>query len=208
MAGRDLVGPVTAKLCKSAKGARDAEMGLHPAQLWTESAFGEKLGPKVVAIAPTLTGVRDPLDRRSVKSSPPTRRTPPGLPPAREMARTHSFAVTGPTRRSRRDRRRAKLREVKDELRRRMHHSIPEQGHWLKQVVTGYFAYHAVPTNIRALMAFRHHVTDLWRRTLRRRSQKDDMTWARMQKLVDDWLPQPRILHPWPSQRFAVKHPR
>ena len=112
------------------------------------------------------------------------------------------------TRRSRRDRRRVKLREVKDELRRRMHHSIPEQGHWLKQVVTGYFAYHAVPTNIRALMAFRHHVTDLWRRTLRRRSQKDDMTWARMQKLVDDWLPQPRILHPWPSQRFAVKHPR
>jgi group II intron reverse transcriptase/maturase len=112
------------------------------------------------------------------------------------------------TRRSRRDRRRMKLREVKDELRRRMHHSIPEQGHWLKQVVTGYFAYHAVPTNMRALVAFRHQVTDLWRRTLRRRSQKDDTTWARMQKLVDDWLPKPCILHPWPSQRFAVKHPR
>jgi group II intron reverse transcriptase/maturase len=112
------------------------------------------------------------------------------------------------TRRSRRDRRRMKLREVKDELRRRMHYSIPEQGHWLKQVVTGYFAYHAVPTNMRALVAFRHQVTDLWRRTLRRRSQKDDTTWARMQKLVDDWLPKPRILHPWPSQRFAVKHPR
>lgn len=112
------------------------------------------------------------------------------------------------TRRSRRDRRRMKLREVKDELRRRMHYSIPEQGHWLKQVVTGYFAYHAVPTNMRALVAFRHQVTDLWRRTLRRRSQKDDTTWARMQKLVDDWLPKPCILHPWPSQRFAVKHPR
>ena len=61
---------MTAKLCKSAKGARDAEMGLHPAQLWTESAFGKQLGPKVVAIATTLTGMRDPLDRRSVKSSP------------------------------------------------------------------------------------------------------------------------------------------
>ena len=54
-----------------------------------------------------------------------------------------------------------------------MHQPIPVQGRWLTQVVNGYFAYHAVPTNRRALMAFRHHVTDLWRRTLRRRSQKD-----------------------------------
>jgi transposase-like protein len=42
----------------------------------------------------------------------------------------------------------------------------------------------------------RHHATDLWRRTLRRRSQKDGFTWDRMTRLVDDWLPQPRILHP------------
>ncbi len=111
-------------------------------------------------------------------------------------------------RRSRRDRMRAKLHEVKDELRQRMHQPIPEQRRWLAQIVRGYFAYHAVPTNSRALMAFRHHVTDLWRRTLRRRSQKDDTTWARMKRLADDWLPQPRILHPWPSERFAVRHPR
>jgi RNA-directed DNA polymerase len=112
------------------------------------------------------------------------------------------------TRRSRRDRMRAKLREVKDELRQRMHQPIPEQGRWLAQIVRGYFAYHAVPTNSRALLAFRYHVTDLWRRTLRRRSQKDDTTWVRMKRLADDWLPQPRILHPWPSERFAVRHPR
>ncbi len=112
------------------------------------------------------------------------------------------------TRRSRRDRMQAKLREVKDELRQRMHQPIPEQGRWLAQIVRGYFAYHAVPTNSRALLAFRHHVTDLWRRTLRRRSQKDDTTWTRMKRLADDWLPQPRILHPWPSERFAVRHPR
>ena len=61
-----------------------------------------------------------------------------------------------------------------------MHEPIPEQGRWLKQVVTGFFAYHAVPTNSRALSAFRHYVTDHWRRTLRRRSQKDGMTWERM----------------------------
>ena len=74
-------------------------------------------------------------------------------------------------RKSRTDRMRATLRRVKDALRRRMHQPIPVQGRWLTQVVRGYFAYHAVPTNRRALMAFRHHVTDLWRRTLRRRVQ-------------------------------------
>ena len=50
-------------------------------------------------------------------------------------------------RKSRRDRMRAKLKEIKEELRRRMHQPIPEQGTWLAQVVRGYFAYHAVPTN-------------------------------------------------------------
>ena len=111
-------------------------------------------------------------------------------------------------RRSRRDRMRTKLQEVKEELRRRMHQPIPDQGRWLKQVVAGFFAYHAVPTNSAAIGAFCHHVTDQWRRTLRRRSQKDALTWGRMTKLVDDWLPKPRILHPWPSDRFAVRHPR
>jgi RNA-directed DNA polymerase len=111
-------------------------------------------------------------------------------------------------RKTRRDRMRAKLAEIKEEMRRRMHQPIPLQGAWLRQVVAGFFGYHAVPTNSRALLAFRHHVTELWRRTLRRRSQKDGSTWERVTKLVDDWLPKPRILHPWPEQRFAVKHPR
>jgi RNA-directed DNA polymerase len=111
-------------------------------------------------------------------------------------------------RKTRGDRMRAKLREIKEQLRKRMHEPIPEQGRWLKQVVTGFFAYYAVPTNAKALSAFRHYVTDHWRRTLRRRSQKDDVTWVRIRKIADAWLPQPRILHPWPDQRFAVTHPR
>jgi len=111
-------------------------------------------------------------------------------------------------RKTRRDRMRAKLQEIKGELRRRMHQPIPVQGKWLKQVVMGYFRYHAVPTNGRALTAFRLQVTILWRRTLRRRSQKDRTAWTRITKLVDTWLPKPRILHPWPAKRFAVKHPR
>jgi RNA-directed DNA polymerase len=62
--------------------------------------------------------------------------------------------------------------------------------------------------NYRALSAFLHWVTDLWRRTLRRRSQKDGLTWDRMTKLGADFLPKSGILHPWPEKRFAVKHPR
>jgi group II intron reverse transcriptase/maturase len=111
-------------------------------------------------------------------------------------------------RKTRGDRMRAKLQEIKVQLRQRMHDPIPVQGRWLKQVVTGFFAYYAVPTNAKALGAFRHYVTDRWRRTLRRRSQKDGLTWERIRKLADAWLPQPRILHPWPDQRFAVTHPR
>ena len=111
-------------------------------------------------------------------------------------------------RKTRRDRMRGKLSDVKAELQRRMHQPIPEQGKWLRQVIAGHFAYYAVPTNSRALSAFRHYVTGLWRRTLRRRSQKDGLTWERMTKLVADWLPQPLILHPWPDERFDVSHPR
>ena len=111
-------------------------------------------------------------------------------------------------RRSRRDRMKAKLKEVAGELRRRMHQAIPEQGRWLKQVVTGYFVYHAVPTNSAALVTFRDEIIARWRSALHRRSQKSALTWTRMKKLADDWLPKPRILHPWPDQRFAVRHPR
>jgi group II intron reverse transcriptase/maturase len=111
-------------------------------------------------------------------------------------------------RKTRGDRMRATLQNIKVQLRVRMHEAIPAQGRWLRTVVMGYFAYHAVPTNSRALGAFRYHVTDLWRRTLRRRSQKDNMTWERMTKIAAAWLPLPRILHPWPDQRFSVKHPR
>jgi group II intron reverse transcriptase/maturase len=111
-------------------------------------------------------------------------------------------------RKTRRDRMQTKLRSIKEELRRRMHWPIPEQGRWLRQVVTGHFAYFAVPTNGRALQAFRCHVTDLWRRTLRRRSQRNRTTWTRTTRLAGDWLPQAKILHPWPNQRFAVRHPR
>ena len=111
-------------------------------------------------------------------------------------------------RKSRRDRMRTKLKEIKVEMRQRMHEPIPEQGKWLAQVVRGHFAYHAVPTNSAAIRAFRYYVERLWLRALRCRSQKDTFAWQRMEKLADEWLPKPKILHPWPQQRFAVRHSR
>jgi RNA-directed DNA polymerase len=86
-----------------------------------------------------------------------------------------------------------------------MHTPTPNRGRWLKSVVSGFYAYHAVPTNFRSLNAFRYHVTKLWLRALRRRSQKSVMTWERMNAIAAYWLPRPKILHPWPQQRFAVK---
>jgi RNA-directed DNA polymerase len=111
-------------------------------------------------------------------------------------------------RKSRGDRMTAKLQEIKEALRERRHEPIPEVGKWLAQIVAGYFAYHAVPTNSTALSAFRYHVAVLWHRQLCRRSQRAYVAWERMAKLADEFLPKPRVLHPWPSVRFAVKHPR
>lgn len=128
-----------------------------------------------------------------------------GFTHIRSRSRRGGFLLS---RHTRRDRKMAKLLEITEDLRRRWHQSIAEQGQWLGSVVRGFFACHAVPTNIRALSAFRHHVIGLWRRALRRRGQRDRTTWTDMDRLANRWLPKPRISHPWPSVRFRVKHPR
>ena len=103
---------------------------------------------------------------------------------------------------------RRKLLAVKREMARRMHRPVPEQGRWLASVLSGHYRYYAVPDNIEALSAFRYRIIQHWLKALRRRSQKHRLTWTRMQRLADLWLPQPRILHPWPEQRFAAIYPR
>jgi RNA-directed DNA polymerase len=100
---------------------------------------------------------------------------------------------------------RAKLREIRLELARRRHLSVPEQGAWLASIVRGYFAYHAVPTNTSRIRGFRSQVVGAWHRALRRRGQRDRTSWTRMNLLAKRWLPLARIHHPWPEQRFDVK---
>ena len=99
---------------------------------------------------------------------------------------------------------RAKLLAVKREMWKRMHQPVPEQGRWLARILSGHYNYYAVPDNIEALSAFRYRVIQHWLKSLRRRSQKHRMAWTRMDRLADQWLPLPRILHPWPEQRFAA----
>jgi len=111
-------------------------------------------------------------------------------------------------RKTRRDRLQATLQRVKEELLRRRHEPIADQGRWLAQVIRRFYAYHAVPTNHRALVLFRARLTRLWKGALMRRSQRATVTWERMLSLRDRYLPIPRILHPWPERRFDVKHPR
>ena len=106
-------------------------------------------------------------------------------------------------RRTMRKRIRAKLREIKDVLRRRWHDPVPEVGKWLASIIRGHLNYYAVPLNFSAIEAFRHQVICLWRRALSRRSQKAHVTWERILRLARIWLPRARIVHPWPEQRLA-----
>jgi RNA-directed DNA polymerase len=90
-------------------------------------------------------------------------------------------------------------------MQRRMHHPIPEQGLWLARVLQGHYNYYAVPDNSKALGDFRRQVIRYWRAVLSRRSQQGRITWERAFRLADRWLPQPRILHPWPDARFDAR---
>jgi RNA-directed DNA polymerase len=102
----------------------------------------------------------------------------------------------------------AKLRDINSELRRRMHEPIPLIGEWLKKVLIGYYQYHALPGNLDRMSLFRHRLRRLWVYAIRRRSQRSRMNWQRLAPLLDRWTPPPRVLHPYPMERFAARYPR
>jgi RNA-directed DNA polymerase len=109
-------------------------------------------------------------------------------------------------------RRRKKLLELKQELRRRMHEPIAQVGEWLQSVLRGYYQYHAVPGNLPVLHRFRTRVARLWYRVLCRRSQRRP-TWEQLRPIFDHWLPIPHVVHAYPDARFDARrrtasHPR
>jgi group II intron reverse transcriptase/maturase len=99
---------------------------------------------------------------------------------------------------------RAKLKEIKVELRRRLHHPVPEVGQWLRSVLQGHYRYYGVPGNWHAMSNFHAEVVHFWMRSLWRRSQRAKLTRERIRRLVKAWLPYPRILHPYPFERLCV----
>src|SRR5437867_7249547 len=98
----------------------------------------------------------------------------------------------------------AKLSEVKAELQRRLHEPIPVVGAWLRQIVSGHTRYYGVPMNSSAIAMFRFQVGWLWHRALARRSQTGHVSWERMRRLIERWLPPARICHPYPLRRLGV----
>jgi RNA-directed DNA polymerase len=100
---------------------------------------------------------------------------------------------------------RAKLLEIKAQLKRQMHSTVAEMGAWLRSVVWGWLNYYAVPGNSVSLGRFRNEVGRIWFGVLRRRSQKfRRRRWQYMARLIRYWLPPARILHPYPNERLVV----
>jgi hypothetical protein len=121
--------------------------------------------------------------------------TLPGVPAARFWLKRKTISK----------RVRAKLAEVKDQLKRRRHQPIPEQGRWLASVVRGHLAYYAVPGNTDAVAAFRTQATRHWYKALRRRSRRTRLNWTRMNRLATRWIPPARVTHPFPNVRFDAR---
>lgn len=102
----------------------------------------------------------------------------------------------------------AKLKQIRRQLRVRLHEKTQGTAEWLQSVVRGYFQYHAVPRNEDRLKAYRYEVLRMWWWQLRRRSQRHRWTWGRFQEKLSHLIPEVEIQHPYPEVRFASKHPR
>ena len=100
---------------------------------------------------------------------------------------------------------RAKLQQLREELRRRMHCPVPETGQWLRRVVQGYYNYHSVPRNGAAMRAFTRALLKHWWKILRRRSHKSNCDWQRFyHRIARRWMPKLRVMHPYPEHRLNV----
>jgi len=100
---------------------------------------------------------------------------------------------------------RSQLKEIKAELRKRLHAPIGSTGAWLKRALQGHLNYFAVPGNSKSLYYYFIRVRRLWLRSLRRRSQRHRMNWQRFDSLWKRFAPPIRISHLHPAQRFDAR---
>jgi group II intron reverse transcriptase/maturase len=120
------------------------------------------------------------------------------------VGKKHSNGMFTVYRRTISKRKRQKLREIREELRKRMHHDRYQVGRWLHSVLSGYYRYYGVPGNYESLNSFYRQVLRSWHRVLNRRSGKVTMTWERLLTLANRMLPKPTICHPYPLERMGV----
>jgi group II intron reverse transcriptase/maturase len=124
---------------------------------------------------------------------------------------THSCSVTRKSgkfkllRRTINKRLNAKLVVLYKKLRLRINWTIREVGEWLRLVVKGYFNYFAVHDNLNMLSKFKSLLCNIWLKVIRRRSHKSIMTWESFIPIIDKYIPDPILVHPYPSQRMASK---
>jgi RNA-directed DNA polymerase len=119
--------------------------------------------------------------------------------------KTGTFTVL---RRTDKKKMRQTLLRIEQTLQARMHDRPAKLGAWLKRVLLGYYQYFAVPGNTPVLSAFRYRLQLRWRHVLQRRSQRGRFSWRCFGRLCDRWLPTPKILHPYPEQRFNALYLR
>ena len=102
-------------------------------------------------------------------------------------------------------RQRPKLNEIKRWLTRYRLQPIVYQGKQLSATLRGAINYYGVPGNLPALCAFRTEICKAWIKHLRRRSQKaSKLTWGKMVRIVRQWIPSVRVVHPYPVKRLRV----
>ena len=111
-------------------------------------------------------------------------------------------------RKTKRSRRISQLKRIKLELKKRLHHRPNDTGRWLKKVVQGHINYYGVPFNGKVVSGFVYKVDRLWIKSLRGRSQRQAMDWMRFKKLISRWISSPKVVHPYPEQRFRAKYLR
>src|SRR5437762_5742210 len=144
-------------------------------------------------------------DRRARREGKPESFTFLGFAHSGGTTRQGYFQIRRQTARKRLE---AKLQNIKQTLRSRMHEPVPKVGEWLERVLNGHYQYFGVPGNWASLGLFRERIARYWGRLLGRRSQTGKVSAIRLGRLFRRWLPRPKVVHPYPEQRFAVTHPR
>jgi len=112
-----------------------------------------------------------------------------------DKTRNGCFVVRRKTQRKRMIR---KLKQLRLEMRRRMHTPVKDQWQWLSAVLRGHYSYYGLTGNSRAIKCYFQEVVAHWQRMLNRRSQKAKMNGVRFYQLLKRFpLPTPTLVDPY-----------